>query len=116
MKSILRALAVLCLVLFVSCGCEYQLVSDDQMQAKIDEAVAAATQEAYSQGLADGLGQTEEESAQEDTEEVTVYVTTYGSKYHESGCQYLEYSCIPKTLSEAQRAGYGPCSACQPPQ
>lgn len=144
MKNILRSLAVLgllvCLCLSV-CGCDYQLLTNDQLQSKIDEA--------YSQGLEDGLGQSadepedteeyteeytepeeepeyepeyepeeEPEPEPEETEEseVTVYVTNYGIKYHTGDCQYLATSCIPKTLSEAQRAGYGPCSVCHPPQ
>lgn len=44
----------------------------------------------------------------------TVYVTNTGECYHRSGCSYLR-SKIPISLEDA-KAGYRPCSRCQPPQ
>jgi hypothetical protein len=46
--------------------------------------------------------------------EITVYVTDKGSRYHQFGCQYLEESCIPMTLSHVA-CDYSPCSRCCPP-
>lgn len=48
-------------------------------------------------------------------EPIIVYITDTGEKYHEWGCQYLKYSSIPVTLSEARADGYTPCSRCDPP-
>lgn len=41
----------------------------------------------------------------------TVYITNTGDKYHKADCPYLK-SCIPISLSEAQRLGYTPCYRC----
>lgn len=53
---------------------------------------------------------------QADEQGVTVYVTKTGKKYHLDGCRYLSNSKIPMSLSDANAAGYGPCSVCRPPQ
>lgn len=45
----------------------------------------------------------------------TVYVTDTGSKYHRSGCSYLNRSKHPISLTDAQNQGYSPCSRCDPP-
>lgn len=45
-------------------------------------------------------------------EEQTVYITRTGSKYHRDGCQYLNQSKIPISLSDAQAQGYTACSKC----
>ena len=42
-----------------------------------------------------------------------VYVTSSGTKYHRSGCSYLQ-SSRPLSRSDAIAAGYGPCSRCKP--
>ena len=42
----------------------------------------------------------------------TVYVTSSGTKYHNPGCRYLSNSSHAMTLSQAQAAGYTPCSVC----
>lgn len=47
---------------------------------------------------------------------VTVYITKTGAKYHRAGCRYLSKSCIPISLEEAKKRGYGPCSVCNPPK
>ena len=47
--------------------------------------------------------------------DMTVYVTGSGGKYHRDGCQYLSKSKIAISLDEA-RAGYEPCSKCDPPR
>ena len=44
----------------------------------------------------------------------TVYITKTGSKYHRSGCSYLNKSAIAVKLSEAS-VSYSPCSRCNPP-
>ncbi len=51
-----------------------------------------------------------------DTDNVTVYITRTGKKYHRGSCSYLRRSKIPKNLSDARAAGYGPCSRCGPPR
>lgn len=45
-------------------------------------------------------------------EKTVVYVTNTGEKYHEYGCQYLNYSCVEKELQKAIDEGYTPCSIC----
>ena len=45
---------------------------------------------------------------------VTVLRTTSGTTYHKAGCRYLKNSSIELTLSEAQKLGLKPCSACKP--
>lgn len=55
-------------------------------------------------------------SSQQEPTEKTVYVTKSGKKYHRADCVHLSKSKIEKTLSEAQAAGYSPCSQCNPPQ
>lgn len=42
-----------------------------------------------------------------------VYVTSSGTKYHRSGCSYLQ-SSRPLSRADAIAAGYGPCSRCKP--
>ncbi len=46
---------------------------------------------------------------------ITVYVTKTGSKYHRSGCRYLNKSKISIDLSSA-KSMYTPCSVCNPPK
>jgi phosphatidylserine/phosphatidylglycerophosphate/cardiolipin synthase-like enzyme len=46
----------------------------------------------------------------------TVHITKSGKKYHREGCRYLSKSDIPVKLSEAKARGFGPCSACRPPE
>lgn len=46
-------------------------------------------------------------------ESVVVYVTETGSKYHRSGCRYLDESQYSVSLSEAVKY-YTPCSVCNP--
>lgn len=48
----------------------------------------------------------------QDTNSAIVYVTKTGTKYHNSGCSYLNRSKIEMTLSEAKNRGYTPCSRC----
>jgi micrococcal nuclease len=43
-----------------------------------------------------------------------VYITRTGSKFHRAGCQYLRYSAIPITRSEAIARVYAPCKVCRP--
>jgi hypothetical protein len=44
-----------------------------------------------------------------------VYITDTGTKYHTSGCQYLDASKTAISLKEACAKGYTPCSVCKPP-
>lgn len=46
----------------------------------------------------------------------TVYVTKSGTKYHTANCMYLRSSKIPMSLEDAKKAGYTPCSRCNPPE
>jgi hypothetical protein len=52
---------------------------------------------------------------QKATGQETVYVTRTGKKYHTATCRYLRSSKIPMKLSDAAKAGYTPCSVCNPP-
>jgi hypothetical protein len=45
----------------------------------------------------------------------TVYVTKTGKKYHTADCRYLRKSKTPLKLKDAVKAGYTPCSVCNPP-
>jgi hypothetical protein len=54
-------------------------------------------------------------STSADHVEMTVYITSTGSKYHNSGCYYLNQSSQPIDLTEACSQGYTPCSVCSPP-
>lgn len=47
--------------------------------------------------------------------ETVVYITDTGSKYHQSGCRYLEESQHEISLSSAIAQGYEPCKVCKPP-
>lgn len=49
-------------------------------------------------------------------EDNSVYVTSSGKKYHRSSCKYLKKSIIRKTLNDAKREGFSPCSVCKPPK
>lgn len=51
--------------------------------------------------------------AEEASGDTIVYVTRTGSKYHRGSCSYLK-SSIEKTLEQAIKAGYSPCSRCKP--
>lgn len=44
----------------------------------------------------------------------TVYVTTNNSKYHVSGCDYLDSAPHSLTVTEAESKGYAPCKVCNP--
>ena len=50
------------------------------------------------------------------SDEIIVYITKSGRKYHQWGCGFLQNSAIPRTLQQAKKEGYMPCSACRPPQ
>lgn len=56
-----------------------------------------------------------EEPQNRETETTIVYVTDFGKKYHEYGCQYLQYSRIEKDLRQVMLEGYTPCSICVTP-
>ncbi len=47
--------------------------------------------------------------------QTVVYITDTGSKYHQSGCRYLEDSQHEISLSSAIAQGYEPCKVCKPP-
>lgn len=49
-------------------------------------------------------------------DEIIVYITKSGGKYHQWGCGFLQNSSIPRSLQQAKKDGYTPCSACRPPQ
>lgn len=55
------------------------------------------------------------EATPQDSDELTVYVTKTGTKYHRMGCRHLKRSAIPIKLKDAIKAGYTPCSVCNPP-
>lgn len=57
----------------------------------------------------------EETSRQSENQSATVYITETGKKYHSDGCRYLRKSQIPISLDDA-KAGYDPCSKCNPPE
>ncbi len=43
-----------------------------------------------------------------------VYITETGTKYHRSGCRYLDSSSIKIERSTAQAQGYEACGVCKP--
>jgi len=46
----------------------------------------------------------------------TVYITRTGTRYHRPDCPLLKNCAVtPKSLEEARRIGYRPCSTCKPP-
>ena len=53
---------------------------------------------------------------QEDEAAQTVYVMRTGKKYHRADCRYLRENRIPIKLKDAVKAGYTPCSVCNPPR
>ena len=55
-------------------------------------------------------------SASQPQNDPIVHITKSGKKYHREGCRYLSKSDIPVKLSEAKARGFGPCSACRPPE
>lgn len=59
-------------------------------------------------GLLGALGYTVPDST-------IVYVTNTGTKYHRDKCTYL-HSKNAMTIAEAEKAGYSPCSRCDPDQ
>lgn len=61
---------------------------------------------------ADGI---KKELSRENTENSDiVYVTETGSKYHKSGCRYLEDSAIEISVTKAKAQGYTACKVCKP--
>lgn len=48
------------------------------------------------------------------TSSKTVYITRAGSKYHRSGCIYLNRSKIKIDYSKAKKQGYTACKVCKP--
>ena len=47
-------------------------------------------------------------------ESTIVYIAESGSKYHTSGCRYLNKSKIEIELNDALERGYEPCKVCCP--
>jgi micrococcal nuclease len=64
--------------------------------------ILTATRTAYAESASPG-------------EQTTVYVTSTGARYHREDCNSLRRSKIAVTLADAVRAGYEPCSICEPP-
>jgi hypothetical protein len=50
------------------------------------------------------------------TGQETVYVTKSGKKYHTATCNFVKNGKTPMKLADAVKAGYTPCSVCNPPK
>lgn len=85
----------------------------DAAQQNLDAAYAKidANQQAVSSRSSASSGSASAASAGESNSQ-TVYITKTGSKYHNSGCQYLRQSKIAISLSDAKAQGYSACSRC----
>lgn len=66
----------------------------------------------YSAGTKSNVVDIPSTSQQHESYLIYVYVTESGTKYHQSGCQYLSQSCIKMELSKALSKGYTACSKC----